>query len=233
MSYIHFTDEQIYRANAVDLEQFLIRRGEKLIPSGRDKRLDGDHSITIRENVWFDHSAETGGLAIDFIRKYYGLTFPEAVMRLLGDETGVVYEQTKKEQPRQRKPFALPSAHSDMRRVFAYLLKNRLLDRDIVTHFVREKLIYESCERIKNKQGEWKEYHNAVFVGFDKNGIARHAHKRGLYTDGGYKGNVDGSDPAYSFHHIGAAAAFMFSKLPSICCLSSHSIQRIGSLTVM
>ena len=27
-----------------------------------------------------------------------------------------------------------------------------------------------------------KEYHNAIFVGYDENGIPRHAHKRGLYT---------------------------------------------------
>jgi len=203
LSYIHFTEEQIYRANSVDLEQFLLRQGERLIPSGRDKRLASDHSITVRGNAWYDHSAETGSLAIDFVQNFYGLSFPEAVVRLLGGETGVVYEQAKKEQPKEQKPFALPPSHTDMRRVYAYLLKGRLLDRDIVTHFAKEKLIYESCERIKNKQGEWREYHNAVFAGLDENGTARHAHKRGLYTEGGYKGNVDGSDPAYSFHHIG------------------------------
>lgn len=37
--YIPFTDEQKRRANAVDLEDYLLRRGEKLLPSGRDKRL--------------------------------------------------------------------------------------------------------------------------------------------------------------------------------------------------
>ncbi len=47
--YVHFTDEQKYRANNVDLADFLHRRGEKLIPSGRDKRLASDHSITVRE----------------------------------------------------------------------------------------------------------------------------------------------------------------------------------------
>lgn len=45
--YIHFTDEQKQRAAEVDLEEFLRQRGEKLLPSGRDKRLDRDHSVTI------------------------------------------------------------------------------------------------------------------------------------------------------------------------------------------
>jgi len=214
MPYVHFTSEQIYRANSVDLEQFLTRQGERLIPSGRDKRLASDHSITIHGNSWYDHSSDRGGLAIDFIRHYYGQTFPEAVVRLLEGESGMAYRQARQEPSREQKPFTLPSAHSDMRRVYAYLLKNRLLDRDIVSHFVKEKLIYESCERMKNKQGEWKEYHNAVFVGLDENGIARHAHKRGLYTEGGYKGNVDGSDRSYSFHCIGNSGQLYIFEAP-------------------
>ena len=126
----------------------------------------------------------------------------------------MINKQANTEPYKERKPFTLPSAHSDMRRVYAYLLKNHLLDRDIVTHFVREKLIYESCERVENKQGKWKEYHNAVFVGLDENGVARHAHKRGLYTKGGYKGNVDSSDPAYSFHYIGSGSRLHVFEAP-------------------
>lgn len=77
--YVHFTDEQKYRANNVELADFLQRRGEKLLPSGRDKRLASDHSITVRGNEWYDHSAESGGYAIDFVRKFYGCSYPEAV----------------------------------------------------------------------------------------------------------------------------------------------------------
>lgn len=35
-SYIHFTEEQKQRAAAVDLEEFLRCRGEKLLSSGRE-----------------------------------------------------------------------------------------------------------------------------------------------------------------------------------------------------
>ena len=48
LAYIHFTDEQKQQAVSVDLEAFLRRRGERLISSGRDKRLASDRSITIR-----------------------------------------------------------------------------------------------------------------------------------------------------------------------------------------
>jgi len=108
MPYIHFTEEQIYRANAVDLEQLLMRQGEGLIRAGREKRLASDHSVTVRGNAWYDHSAATGGLAIDFMRNYYGLTFPEAVTRLLAGETGMVYAQAKTEPLRAPSPLPSP-----------------------------------------------------------------------------------------------------------------------------
>lgn len=47
-TFIYFTEAQKHRANEVDLEEFLRCRGEKLIPSGRDKRLASDKSVTIR-----------------------------------------------------------------------------------------------------------------------------------------------------------------------------------------
>ena len=87
-SYIHFTEEQKERAAAVDLEQFLRCRGEKLIASGRDKRLARDHSITIRGNEWYDHAEERGGHAVSFVQQFYGLSYPEAVSLLLCGEQG-------------------------------------------------------------------------------------------------------------------------------------------------
>ena len=59
--YVHFTDEQKQRANNIDLAAFLEMKGEKLMRSGREKRLASDRSITIRGNEWYDHSAERGG----------------------------------------------------------------------------------------------------------------------------------------------------------------------------
>ena len=190
--YIYFTDEQKERANSVDLVDFLQRQGEKLLPSGRDKRLARDHSITVRGNSWYDHSAQEGSYAIDLVKRLYNLSFPEAVSLLLGGEQGVEYRQhNKSSEPEQRKPFVLPPAHTDMRRVFAYLIKQRCISREVLSEFAREKLLFEDAE-----------YHNAVFVGFDENGIARHAHKKSTATGSSFRINVEGSHPAYSFHYI-------------------------------
>lgn len=200
-TYIHFTEEQKLRANKVDLVEFLQRQGEKLLPSGREKRLASDHSITVRGNEWYDHALEQGGLAIDFVQNFYGLSFPEAVTKLLGGEHGELYSKVKERKKIKRKPFVLPPKNSDMRRVFAYLIKNRHIDRNVVSFFAKQKLLYESCEQSKNKT---KEYHNAVFVGYDENGVPCHAHKRGIYSHGnGFKGNIESGNPCYSFHYTG------------------------------
>ena len=200
-TYIHFTEEQKQSANSVDLVDFLEGQGEKLLRSGREKRLASDRSITIRGNRWYDHETREGGLAIDFLQNYYGLSFPEAVTRLLGEEGEIVYKTSDINRQEERKPFVLPQKNSDMRRIFAYIIKQRHIARDIISFFAREKILYESCELSKDKT---KEYHNAVFVGIDENGTPRHAHKQGIYTKGKkFKGNIESSDPCYSFNYIG------------------------------
>lgn len=191
--YIHFTEEQKQRAAEVDLEEFLRRRGEKLLPSGRDKRLDRDHSVTIRGCEWFDHDTRQGGNAISFVRWFYHNSYQEAVQMLLGNEQGVPYPSASGREEPQRKPFKLPEANSNMRRVFAYLMKHRHIDRDVIAYFAKAKTLYEDSQ-----------YHNCVFVGTDEQGVPRHAHKRSANSFGkSFRQNVEGSDPRYSFHHLG------------------------------
>ncbi|MGO5022398.1 DUF3991 domain-containing protein [Lawsonibacter sp. LCP25S3_G6] len=191
-TYIPLTAEEKERAASVDLAEFLRQRGENLLPSGREKRLASDRSITIRGSEWYDHEEHEGGNAISFVRKHYGLSYPEAVEELLGHRSGQTYPvaQSTKTPP---KPFELPQANRDMRRVFAYLVKHRHIDRSVVTHFARARLLYEDAK-----------YHNCVFVGRDEQGIPRHAHKRSCNSFGkAFRQNVEGSDPKYSFHHMG------------------------------
>ena len=106
--YILFSDEQKHQANTVDLEDYLLRRGEKLLPSGRDKRLATNHSVTIRGSEWFDHDTQQGGHAIDFVRMHDGCSFQEAVAKLLGGEQGQTFRSASERNAEPQKLFALP-----------------------------------------------------------------------------------------------------------------------------
>ena len=192
-AYIHYTDEQKRRANEVDLEEFLRRRGERLLPSGRDKRLASDRSVTIRGSQWYDHAIKQGGHAIDFLQIHEHMSFQDAMDTLLCGEQGRAFPRAKARPPDPPKAFVLPDASPTMRRVYAYLMKQRRIHREVITAFVRAGLLYEDAK-----------YHNAVFVGFDEHGAARHAHKRSTNRSGkAFRQNVEGSDPRYSFHWLG------------------------------
>ena len=202
--YIHFTEEQKLRAGAIDLEEFLRCRGEKLIASGREKRLTGDHSITVRGNEWYDHAAEKGGGPVSFVQTYYGLSYPEAMTLLLGGETGQAYPATQEKATEPPKPFELPEANDDMRRVYAYLMKQRHIDKSVISHFARAGTLYEDAK-----------YHNCVFIGRDETGKACHAHKRSTNSYGeAFRINVEGSDPRYTFHHIGSDGSLYVFEAP-------------------
>ena len=200
--YVPYTQEEKERANRVNLEELLLRSGEELLPSGREKRLGSNHSITIRGNCWYDHAEEKGGLAIDFVKMYYGKTFSEAMAFLLSEE-GMLPTVTLDSitEQKEKKPLEIPPKSRDMKRLYAYLIKKRKLDVKIVNHFVRIGLLYESSEQSK-KTGKF--YHNAIFVGKDAAGTIQHIHKKGLYSGGkNFKGNQEGNNPAYSFQYRG------------------------------
>ena len=197
--YIPFTQEQKERAAATDLEAFLQSRGEKLIRSGREKRLASDHSVTVRGCEWYDHATGYGGNAISFLRQYYNMSFQEAVQALLGGD----FKPAESVKP-EPKPFALPEANSDMRRVFASLTKTRGIDNRVVAAFAHDRLLYEDAK-----------YHNAVFVGRNESGTPVHAHVRSTNSQGKtFRINVEGGDPQYSFHHIGTNGSLLVFEAP-------------------
>ena len=190
--YIHFTIEQRETARQTDLVALLQSQGEQLKRSGKEYVWrDGSEKVTVRGNLWFHQYERIGGDAVDFVRRFYNMDFPQAVNFLLGNN-GDALPQAEPIEQEPTKPFSLPPKNNNMRRVYAYLLNRRGIDREVLSAFVHKGMIYESAD-----------YHNAVFVGYDKKGIARHAHKRGTGSDSKYKGNAESSNPRYSFHWTG------------------------------
>ena len=212
MPYIPFTEEQKVMANSVDLAEFLRMRGEKLERVGREHKLiyydgSGKHdSITMSGSRWFDHKNQVGGGAIKFMQEFYDMDFQTAVQELLGQTVtslshappkAVVHEEKTKE-------FKLPKSNENMHRVFAYLIKQRFISPDIISHFAKQHTLYED-----------KQHHNAVFVGLDENGVPRQASKRSTNSFGKtFRITCEGSDTRYSFSHFGKSEKLFVFEAP-------------------
>lgn len=211
MPYIPFTNEQKILANSVDLEQFLRMRGEKLERAGREHKLiyydgSGKHdSITIHGSTWFDHKNQVGGGAIKFMQEFYDMDFQTAVQELLGHTvTPLSHSPPKVSAKEEKKEFRLPEPNSNMHRVYAYLIKQRFIAPEVITHFAKQHTLFED-----------KEHHNAVFVGVDENGVPRQAHKRSTSTFGNsFRQTIEGSDTRYSFAHFGESGKLFVFEAP-------------------
>jgi len=199
--YKNFTEEQRAKARQTDLAKFLVGQGEKVSKAGSEYEwLDGWQKVSIKGNLWLHQYERVGGDSVDFVQKFYGKSYPEAVEFLLSGGSEIVSSFSAVQ---ACKPFVLPKANDNMRRTFAYLLLTRGIDRDVVYEFVRRRMIYESAD-----------YHNAVFVGYDLSGTPCHAHKHGTVSNNSYKGNVAASQPEYSFHWHGQSDKIFLFEAP-------------------
>ena len=211
MPYIPFTDEQKVLANSVDLAEYLRMRGEKLERAGIEHKLiyydsSGRHdSITLRGSTWFDHKNQIGGGAIKFMQEFYDMDFQIAVQELLGQRvTPLSHSPPKAIAKEEKKEFRLPQANTNMHRVYAYLIKQRFIAPEVITHFAKQHTLYED-----------KEHHNAVFVGIDENGVPRQASKRSTNSYGNsFRITCQGSDTRYSFAHFGESKRLYVFEAP-------------------
>ena len=213
--YIHFTEEQKARARQTDLVSLLRSQGETVKRSGKEfEWRDGSQKVTIRGNLWFHQYDRQGGDAIDFVRRFYNKDYPEAMEYLLGGCGGMLI--TSPPIVKEINPFKLPPKNDTIRRVYAYLANTRGIDGCVLNAFVKAEMIYESAD-----------YHNAVFVGYDTDGIPRHAHKRGTGQNSTFKGNIDSCIPEYSFHWNGVSDRLFLFEAP-IDMLSFISMSKDG-----
>ena len=217
MAYIHYSEQQKEQARRTDLCELLRSQGEQLKRSGSEYEWrDSSEKVTIRGNLWFHQYEQKGGDAIDFVRRYYNKSYPEAMEYLLGGADGTLVMAEAVPKKESAEPFELPPRNDNMRRVYAYLLTKRGIDKDVLNTFARRGMIYES-----------EKYHNAVFVGYDKDGIPRHASYRGTGTESTFRGNKPSSTPEHSFHWHGKSDRLYLFEAP-IDMLSYISMHKDG-----
>ena len=181
-----YTQAQIDKANAVELEKFLRAQGETLVRSGKEYRWKAHDSLTVCGNKWFRHSQSKGGHPVDFVMEFYGKSFPEAVQMLTG-EPGEVQPEAD---PAPSPAFRLPLRNVTNANILNYLTQERKLSPSLVNFFIVAGDIYEDAA-----------HHNVVFVGRDADGHPRYASSRGINEK--FRQNAAGAEKAFGFAHRG------------------------------
>ena len=192
-----YTQAQIDKANAVDLEKFLRAQGETLVRSGKEYRWKAHDSLTVCGNKWFRHSQSKGGLPVDFVMEFYGKSFPEAVQMLTG-EPG---EAQPEAGPAPSPAFRLPLRNVTNANILNYLTQERKLSPSLVNFFIVAGDIYEDAA-----------HHNVVFVGRDADGHPRYASSRGIREK--FRQDTAGAEKAFGFAHRGTDKQLLVFEAP-------------------
>lgn len=186
---MYVTKEEIAHAKEMDLLTYLrTYEPQELVHVGGSTYSTKTHdSLKIEENgVWCWWSRSTGGRsALDYLILDRNLSLPEVVTMLNQWLPPPVAAKTPAAS-REPQAFVLPPRSKDSSRVRTYLA-GRGISSDIVDHCMVTSQIYEDAK-----------HHNCVFVGFDAQGKAQYATKRGTGQDR-FFGDVGSSDKRYSF----------------------------------
>ena len=192
-----YTQAQIDRANAANLEDFLRAQGETLVRSGKEYRWKAHDSLTVCGNKWFRHSQSKGGHPVDFVMEFYGKSFPEAVQMLTG-EPGEVQPEAD---PAPSPAFRLPLRNVTNANILNYLTQERKLSPSLVNFFIAAGDIYEDAT-----------HHNVVFVGRDADGHPRYASSRGIREK--FRQDAAGAEKAFGFAHRGTDKQLLVFEAP-------------------
>lgn len=204
--------EIIKKARQTNLPQYLIKRGEKLKQNGQRFRHIEHESLVFTENAYYWNSHGEHGNAIDFLMKFYDMSFKEAVKELAG--------QQKKESAQllteQTFSFSNIVLCSNMRRTIAYLNKSRFIDYNIIQKLIKENYIFQE-----------EKTNNIIFPIYDESRLIVGAEVSGTLSNLRYKSVKGGTKYGYGFNiSIGQPLKYAIFFESAIDLISFMEIER-------
>lgn len=188
----------------VKIEDYAVSLGYHIVKKGKYLSLNEMDSIRIdtSKNCFYRNSGignVTSGSIFDFAMNINGYSFHEAFLELqkyINVEQHMDYPdfspapKTKKPEieTAEKKALRLPEKAQNMRRVYAYLLKSRHLELDVVQDFVDRDMLYQDARN------------NCCFVGYDESGEPNYGFLRGTNTNKRFVGDVPGCDYEKGFY---------------------------------
>lgn len=226
MEYYHFTEEQLDYAGHVNIIEYAKRQGYPVKEYHKNYwKIPGYGGLLIEPDKWYWEAEHRGGGPIQFVMMMKKLSWVEAVKELLR-ESKPDYLYYPSEAPvlthnktKEKSMFRLPAKNTTYEHIFAYLIKSRKLDQALVQQLVKDKKLYEDTNQ------------NCVFVGYDREGIARFASMRGTKTQQPYKGDAAGSDKQYAFSCEGNTETVFIFEAPIDLLSYKTLLKQAGRLT--
>lgn len=172
--------ELVKIANSQDVFDILKRTGEPLKKVGREYRHREHDSLVVTPGKGFYWFSKNYGSKspINYFEKVHELDFISAATKVLEamnydfSMQNIVIEKEEVSNPLYiSNDFILPERADDNKRAFAYLVKTRHIDKDLVSLMMKKGIIYQS-----------KKYNNLVFLGKDYEGNIASAFTRTTLT---------------------------------------------------
>lgn len=185
MGYIAADD--ILKAREMDLMTYLRNyEPQELVRVSGNTYCTREHeSLRISNGKWYWFSHDVGGgSALDYLIKVKDYSFIDAVKTILGNaavKEPIPYYQKEK----VNRDLLMPKLDDDTSQIEKYLY-SRGIHPAVTLYCIEKKLLYQTAE-----------YHNALFVGYDKEGTPRYGALRA--TRSPYKGDLTGSNKHFSF----------------------------------
>ena len=185
MGYIAADD--ILKAREMDLMTYLRNyEPQELVRVSGNTYCTREHeSLRISNGKWYWFSHDVGGRsALDYLIKVKDYSFIDAVKTILGNaavKEPIPYHQKEK----VNRDLLMPKLDDNTSQIEKYLY-SRGIHPAVTLYCIEKKLLYQTAE-----------YHNALFVGYDKEGIPRYGALRA--TRSPYKGDLTGSNKHFSF----------------------------------
>ena len=135
--------EQLLSARQADLAAYLIARGEPLIPSGaRHKHAEHD-SLVFTGNAYYWNAQKEHGNAVDFLQRFYKMSFREAILELTSGATTSIAPP-----PTEKKTFDFSDIElaPDMELAIFYLNKTRGLSVELITGLIRRRQLFQEAQ---------------------------------------------------------------------------------------
>lgn len=195
MGYVRYTQEELTNARDTDMIYFLERQnGFHFKSEGGSYRCEEHNSLVVSRDRkrWYWNSHNIGGNnALDWLQSIEKLDFQTACSVLISKSSydKMNFKNSSETISQERKPFELPKAFQGAyKQVYAYLAYTRNINHEVIKYCFDNKMIYQDTKN------------NAVFVGYNEDGVAAFAEKKGTLSNVQYRGNISGSDKKYSFH---------------------------------